>query len=285
MVFKRLKTGFALARRSSRALRDHPKLLVFPIIAGIASLGFLGVLWLSVLSMDGEATTITYVGLFGYYLGTTFIASYCMAALMYCSRQAFRGEAPAIGTGLRAASRNIAPLLVWAVVSAVVGVLIRMLEENDTPLAEITAAVFSVAWSVTTFFVVPVVVFEDVGTVEMFSRSKDTVRDTWGESMGAVGGISVVTIVLGFVGAVPGILVLWLLPESVGLLGLLALIVSVLLALLIGQTLTGIAKTALYLYATEDETPSYFEGIDFGDEGRSDGSTPSGDLPGSGGVI
>lgn len=285
MVFKRLKTGFALARRSGRALRDHPKLLVFPILAGIASLGFLGVLWLSVFSMDGDPTIITYVGLFSYYLGATFIASYCMAALMYCSRQAFRGETPAIGAGLRAASRNIAPLLVWAIVSAIVGVLIRMLEENDTPLAEITAAVFSVAWSVMTFFVVPVVVFEDVGTVEMFSRSKDTVVDTWGESMGAVGGISVVTIVFGFAGAIPGILALWLLPESAGLIGLLALIVSVLLTLLIGQTLTGIAKTALYLYATEDEAPSYFEGIDFGGEGAPDSSPTSGNLPGSGGIL
>lgn len=285
MVFERLKTGFALARRSGRALRDHPKLLVFPVIAGIMSLAFLGLLWFSVFSMDGDPTTITYVGLFGYYLGTTFIASYCMAALMYCSRQVFHGETPAIGAGLRAASQNIAPLLVWAIVSALVGVLIRMLEENDTPLAEITAAVFSVAWSIMTFFVVPVVVFEDVGTVEMFSRSKDTVVETWGESMGAVGGISVVTIVLGFVGAVPGIIILTLLPESAGLLGFLALIVSILLALLVGQTLTGVAKTALYLYATEDEVPSSFEDIDFDTGGESSTRGVPRDLPGSGGTI
>lgn len=284
MVFKRLKTGFALARRSGRALHDHPKLLVFPIIAGIASLGFLGVLWLSVFSMDGDPTTVTYIGLFTYYLGTTFISSFSMAALMYCSRQTFQGDTPRISAGLRAASQNVGPLLVWSIVAAIVGVAIRALEENDTLLSEIAAAVFSVAWTVMTFFVVPVLVFEDVDTIEMFSRSKETVVETWGESMGAVGGIGVVTFVLGFLGAIPGILILWFVPESAGLIGLLALVVSVLLALLLGQTLTGIAKTALYLYATEDETPSYFQGIDFGSDGADEAGTPDG-LPGSGGVV
>jgi hypothetical protein len=285
MVFERVRTGFALVRRSGSALRDHPKLAVFPIIAGITSFAFLGVLWLSVFSMDGDPTTITYVGLFAYYLGTTFISSYSMAALMYCSRQVFRGETPRIGAGLRAASRNVGPLLVWSIVAAVVGVLIRALEENDTILSEIAAAVFSVAWTVMTFFVVPVVVFEDVSVVEMFSRSKDTVVETWGESMGAVGSIGVVTVVLGLLGAIPGVLILWLAPPGAGMLGFLALVVSVLLAVLLGQTLTGIAKTALYLYATEDEAPSYFEDIDFGGGEVSGHQRRSDRFPGSGGVV
>lgn len=285
MVFERVRTGFALVRRSGSVLRDHPKLAVFPIIAGITSLAFLGVLWLSVFSMDGDPTTITYVGLFAYYLGTTFISSYSMAALMYCSRQAFRGETPRIGAGLRAASRNVGPLLVWSIVAAVVGVLIRALEENDTILSEIAAAVFSVAWTVMTFFVVPVVVFEDVRAVEMFSRSKDTVVETWGESLGAVGGIGLVTVVLGLAGAIPGVLILWLVPETAGVLGFLALVASVLLALLLGQTLTGIAKTALYLYATEDQAPSYFDDIAFGGDDGSGRQRHSDRLPGSGGVV
>jgi len=203
--------------------------------------------------------------------------------LMYCSRQVFAGASPRISDGFRAASRNLAPLLAWSIISALVGILLRILEENDTPLSLVTAAVFSVAWSVMTFFVVPVVVFEDVGVVGMFARSKETVVETWGESMGAVGGVGVVTIVLGVVGAIPGIVVLWALPESAGVIGVLALIVAVLVAMLIGQTLTGIAKTALYLYATEDESPRYFDGVDFG--GGSARSGSSSRLPGSGGIV
>jgi len=284
MAFGRLKMGFTLARRSATALRDHPKLLLFPILAGIESLAYLAVLWTTLLSFSGDADVLTLVALACFYVGSTFIASFSTAGLMYCSRQVFAGESPRIGDGIRAASRNLAPLLAWSIISALVGILLRMLEENDTPLSLVTAAVFSVAWSVMTFFVVPVIVFEDVGVVGMFSRSKETVVETWGESMGAIGGVGIVTIALGFVGAIPGLVILWAVPESAGVLGFLVLIVAVLVAMLIGHTLTGVTKTALYLYATEDESPRYFDGVDFG--GGESGSPESATrLPGSGGIV
>jgi len=284
MAFGRLKTGFTLARRSATALRDHPKLVLFPVLAGSASLAYLGVLWTTLLSFSGDANALTLVALACFYVGSTFIASFSTAGLMYCSRQAFAGESPRIRDGLRAASRNLAPLLAWSIVSALVGMLLRILEENDTPLSLVTAAVFSVAWSVMTFFVVPVIVFEDVGVVGMFARSKEIVVETWGESMGAIGGVGVVTIALGFAGAIPGFLILWAVPESAGILGFFALIVAVLVAMLIGQALTGVAKTALYLYAVEDESPRYFDGVDFGG-GGSTGPESSTRIPGSGGII
>lgn len=36
------------------------------------------------------------------------------------------------------------------------------------------------------------------------------------------------------------------------------------LGTVVGQALTGIAKTALYVYARETEPPHYFEDMDFG---------------------
>jgi hypothetical protein len=42
---------------------------------------------------------------------------------------------------------------------------------------------------------------------------------------------------------------------------------TILLALLVGYALTGVAKTALYVYGTDGETPRYFSGVDFGNEG------------------
>ncbi|WP_135827418.1 DUF6159 family protein [Halorussus halobius] len=280
-LFNRLKTGFSLVRRSVRVLADHPKLALFPLTAGVAGLGFLGVLWASLFAVGEVSSLATYAGLFAFYLASTFVSAFFTAGLMYCSRQAFGGETPRIGDGLRAASRNVGPLLIWSVVSATVGVLLRVLQDNDTPVARILAAMFSVAWTVMTYFVIPVVVFEDVGTVEMFSRSKETVTETWGESMGAVGGIGLVTVAFGVVGAVPGVALLVVGSGAVGLFGLLVLVAGVMLAALSAQTLTGIAKTALYVYATEDETPAYFDGIDFGD---AEGSI-SARRPGSGGFV
>lgn len=276
----RLRTGLSLAGRSVRVLGDHPRLALFPLTAGVAGLGFLAVLWASLLSMGDEPGLVTYAGLFAFYLVSTFVSAFFTAGLMYCTRQAFDGETPRLRSGLRAASRNVAPLLVWAAVSATVGIVLRLLRDDDGPLSTAVAAVFSVAWSVMTYFVVPVVVFENVGVVEMFSRSKQTVAETWGESMGAVGGIGAVTVLFGLLGAVPGVALLVFLSDA-AVAGLLVLVAGVLLAALLGQTLTGIAKTALYVYATEDDAPEYFDGIDFGggENGR------SARFPGSGGTI
>lgn len=283
-LFSRLKTGLSLARRSVRVLGDHPKLAVFPLLAGVGGLAFLGVLWASLLSTGGEPGVATYAGLFGFYLGSTFVSAFFTAGLMYCARQAFDGETPRIGAGLRAASRNVAPLLAWAAISATVGLVLRAIRDDEGPLSTTLAAVFSVAWTVMTYFVVPVIVFEDAGVVGMFSRSKETVAETWGESMGAVGGIGAVTVLFGLVGAVPGIALLVVLSDAAGLAGLLVLVAGVMLAVLLGHTLTGIAKTALYVYATEDDAPGYFDGIDFGDDGDGGGSS-LGRRPGTGGVV
>jgi len=286
--FSRLRTGFAFARRSTRVLRDHPRLAVLPAVAGVAGLLYVAALWGVVFAVTPSPDQpVMVVALLALYFGSTFIASYFTAALMFCAKQTFDGAEPSIREGLRAAGRNIGPLLAWAAISAVVGVIIRMIEENDSLPAQLVAAVFSVAWGVLTYFIVPVIVFEDVGLTEMFARSKQTVTRTWGESLGAAGGVGLVTVALVIAGALPGIVLLFALP-SLGLLAFALIVVGVLLAGLAGQTLTGIAKTALYVYATEDETPEYFDGIDFGDsgDGGSGGSGGlSGRFPGSGGIV
>ncbi|QDX40118.1 DUF6159 family protein [Salarchaeum sp. JOR-1] len=283
-IFSRLKTGFSFARRSARALRDHPRLAALPAVAGVAGLLYLAALWGVVLAVEpSPSQPLLVAALLALYFGSTLLASYFTAALMFCAKQVFDGEEPVIRDGLRAAGRNLGPLVAWAAISAVVGVVIRLIESNDSLPAKLVAAVFSVAWGVLTYFVLPVIVFENVGVFEMFSRSKETVQQTWGESLGAAGAVGLVTVALVFLGAFPGAVLLVAAPVPTPV-SLVVLAIGVLLAGLVGQTLTGVAKTALYVYATEDETPAYFEGIDFGDDGNGGSGGFRGRLPGSGGI-
>lgn len=281
-LFDRLRTGFGLARRSTRVLRDQPELLVFPVLGGLAGLVYVLALFLGLGGLvegAGGGPLGGYGLLFVVYLGSTFLASYFTAGLMYCTRQAMRGEEPRVGEGLRAAGRNVGPLLAWAVVAAVVGVLIRALEDSNELVGRVVATVFSLGWTIATYFVVPVVVFEDTGLTGMYGRSVEVVRETWGESLGAEAGVGLVTIVLVVVGAIPGLLLLA--TGTGGVTGIVVLVAGALLAGLIGQALTGIAKTALYVYATEDDAPGYFEDMDFGGSpgasGRGRGSRLGGD--------
>ncbi len=267
-IFSRLKTGLQLARGSLSVLRDNPGLLWFPLVGGVAGLAYVLVLLGSVFALgDVGSDALLYAALFVFYVGSTFIASFFTAALMHATRGTFHGEEPNVRESMAAAWRNKGTLLAWAVIAAVVGVIIRALEDSNELVAQVVAVVFSLGWAVMTYFVVPVVVFEDVSVTEMFSRSGGLVKDIWGESLGAETGVSLVTFLLVLVGVAVAAATFFVVPGTGPLsLAVVALVGggAILLAFLIGSALTGIAKTALYVYATEDETPHYFSGMDFG---------------------
>lgn len=264
----RLRTGLRLASGSISVLRDHPRLFLFPVFGGVAGIVFVvTLLGGAFLGTGGETGPILYATLFGVYLGSTFIASFFTAALMHATRRTFDGGEPDLRESLGVAWDHKGPLFVWALISAVVGIALRALEESNEIVARIIAVFVALGWAVMTYFVVPVIVFEDVGVGGMFKRSGGIVRDIWGESLGAETGVSIVTFLLVIVGVLAAGLVFVVVPTSSGVgLGLAVAVgtIAVVGGLLIGTALTGIAKTALYIYATEDEAPSYFAGVDFG---------------------
>lgn len=263
--FARLKTGWALAMDSLDVLRDHPRLALFPLLAGIAGAVYVGLLTGSAYLITGpDAGPASLAVLFLVYLGSTFIASYFTAALTYNTREALEGREPSMRAGLAAAWHEKGTLLTWAVVSAIVGVALRVIEKQDSPVARIVAGIFSVSWGILTYFVIPVIVFEEVGAREMFERSGRTFRDTWGETTGAGFGVGIVTILFVLAGIALAAVVFVVLGGAVGLLGAIAVgAIAILVAFLLGNTLGTIARTALYLYATEGEQPAAFDDVDF----------------------
>ena len=281
MVFRRLKTGIGMARRSGRVLRDHPKLLVFPLVGAVSGVAFLATLFGAVFvggSVLDDPGPVLYGSLFVAYLVETFVASFFSAGLVAASRTALDGGEPSVRGGLRTAWDHKTALLVWSVIAAVVGVVIQIIESQDNVVARILASVFAVAWGVMTYFVLPVIVFQDASVRGMFKESARTFKDTWGESIGAMGAINIVSFLLALIGVAVAAGVFFLLPAAGGARTVLTVVIggsAVVFGVLVGKTLTGVAKTALYVYATEEVAPEYFEDMDFagmGGDGRQAGA-------------
>ena len=279
-VLQRFKTGLTLTRDSLAVLKKHPDLVLFPLISGIATLLFGAVLYLTVFVGGLIGGGVEYVALFVFYFVTTFVASFFTAALVSSVDDTFHGRNPTLRDGMAAAWEMKTELAVWSVISAVVGVILRSLERSDSSISRIAAGVFAVGWTITTFFIIPVIVFEDVTVKEMFSKSARTFRDTWGETFSSTLGIGLIQFALWIAGmalvvAVGGLLftVLPSVGTSTVILGAIGLTVGV---YLVGQTVQGIAKTALYVYAAEGLVPSEFDNFDFETMGgRTAGSTRS----------
>ena len=266
-LVRRLSTGFGLTRDSLRVLREHPRLVAFPLLGGSLTLAVGAVFYLAVFLADLVDGLLTLAALFGFYFVTTFVASFCTAGLVASVDDAFHDREPTFRTGLAAAWAVRRQLVVWSTVSALVGVILRVLERSESLLSRYVAGLFVVGWTLTTLFVVPVMVFEDVSTRGLFARSASTFRATWGETLSSNFGIGL----LGFVGWLAGVAVIlavgaglfslvpWVGTSTV-ILGMVGLSVAV---YLVGRTVQGIVKTALYVYATEGTVPPAFADFDF----------------------
>ena len=255
---------------SLRVLRRDPELAVFPLVAGLAGLVYLAVLFGGVSALGGvDSGPALYAFLFVLYFGSAFIAAFFTAGLVHETRLAFADREPSFRSGLGAAWAHVGTLLAWAAVSATVGLVVRLLESRgrDNVVAGLVAGLFSVAWSILTYFVVPVIVFEDVGITDALSRSGATFTETWGETVGAGFGVGLVTLLFLVGGAALAVLLVVLGAASGSVLGLLGALavgaVALLAAYLVGVTLSAVARTALYVYATEGRTPREFENVDF----------------------
>jgi hypothetical protein len=266
--FARLKMGWNLSKDSFAVLRDHPELALFPLVSGIAGLLYIALLFGGSFVLGVfDSESAGYAVLFLLYLGTAFIAAFFNAGLVHSAREAFEGRNPSLKGGIAAAWRHKGPLFAWAVISAVVGMALRAIESQDNIVADIAAVIFSVAWSIVTYFIIPVIVFEDVGVFEMFKRSGETFRNTWSETAGASFGVGIITVLFLLLGLVVAAVVFVALGSVAGALGFFVAIavaaVFMLGVFLFGSALGAIAKTALYVYATEGKRPPEFDNVDF----------------------
>src|SRR4051794_3569976 len=193
-MFDRIANSFALARSSWEVLKRDKQLVLFPVLSGIGcvlvTLSF--TVPLAVVAMrggfdqvrdDGPVPVWVYPVAFAFYFCNYFVIVFCNAALVSCALVRFSGEAPTVGDGFRAAASRLPQILAWALVSATVGVALKAVENANERVGQFISSLLGTAWTVITYFVVPVLVVEKVGPLQAVRRSLTILRATWGESL------------------------------------------------------------------------------------------------------
>src|SRR5205814_4165376 len=90
---------------------------------------------------------------------------------------------PRLSDGFKMAMARLPQIFAWALVSATVGVLLKVIESLNDKVGEFVASLLGTAWSIMTYFVVPVLVVEKVGPMQAVSRSVSLLKRTWGEAL------------------------------------------------------------------------------------------------------
>lgn len=189
----RLSNGWKISMTSFKVLKANKQLVIFPILSGISLLLILGsfvTILLAGVGWDTDAIQessrgMDYLFIFLYYLVNYFIVVFFNMALVHCTHLYFKGEEVTIEKGIRFSMSRIGAIFAWSMFAATVGMILRLLAENLGSLGKILIGLIGIVWSVATFFVVPVIAYENLGPVDAFKRSAQMMKEKWGERIGA----------------------------------------------------------------------------------------------------
>jgi hypothetical protein len=166
-------------------------------------------------------------------------------------------------TGLRGANQRLGKIFLWSLFAATVSLIIQGIESalrrQNNLMGSIVGSILGTAWTLATYFVIPVILFEDLGIFRSLKRSGQLFKNRWGASLVGQYGIgfvfSIITFAIGFV--------TFMAFRSVGLnaagVTIIAVgVMAILLTVVVGSALGVVYKAALYRFAKQAEVPAGF---------------------------
>lgn len=273
-VFQR---SWAVTKQSFGVMHQDKEIFLFPILSTILSIILFGLFVLPSiivgLSASAQATSgmvLNYTLWFVYYLLLILIATYFNVATTYTAKRRFEGQNATFTEALSFAAGRISYIFKWSIVAAIVGLILKAIENMGRKANGIGALGVSIvrfllgaAWSIATIFVIPILAFENVGPFTAIGKSWDAFKKTWGENAVLYFGTGFIQGLLTFLVFVPtvGLVVLGFFNQNIALV-LISIAIFIVLITIIGlffSVANTIFRTALYIYASTGKTPSSFD--------------------------
>ena len=267
-MFERMRQGWQLTKKAWGVVRSRPQLVKLPLIGGVLALIAVvlvagpGVLLVASSSDATRATGYVLIALGSY--AASFLIIYYNVMLAAAANDALEGREPDL-VAAKAAARNRIPMIAgWALVSAVVSLLLAVLRDRGGLPGRIAASLGAAVWGLVTFLVIPVLALEGIGPIAAIKRSGTLVRQRWGQQVTGnfvIGGISTIATVIGIVVAALGVFLVT--GGSAGgavfggLLVLIGLAIAIAAAVFAGAT-RGVFGVALYHFVAEDRAVGPF---------------------------
>ena len=254
----RIARSFQLVGQSYQVLMRDKELMVLPLISGaIMAVVTAGMAF--GFSLDGARVEARgpalYLPIFFMYVVMYSIGIFFQAAVIAGATERMRGGDPTVSSALAAARRRLGPIVMWAIVAATVGMALRAIQDRVGFVGRIVVGFAGAAWSLATFFVVPVLVLEDKSIQDSFTQSVSVFKKTWGETM--TGGVSFG--IAAFAAWATLIAATGLLAYVIGVAAVAFFVAGAILLGIFFSALQGVYVASLYRYATEGSAPPGFD--------------------------
>lgn len=213
--FTKLSNGWTITMNSFAVLKKTKQLLVFPFLSGISLVliigsfvvGMLGYAGWDITNIKTDNRVATYGVTFIFYLINYFVVVFFNMALIHCTRLYFQGEEVTVAAGIKFSMSRIGVILSWAFFAATVGTILRAIQENTGFVGKLIAGITGIVWGITTFFVVPVIAYENLGPIDAFKRSARMMKEKWGESLGSTFSLGLIQLIAFIIAAIPCVLI------------------------------------------------------------------------------
>ena len=264
-MFDSLERSWSLLRESLAVLMRNKRLLWFPVLSALSTAvivvsvllpvyvsGALG--RLTAILNKGDSTS--YALWFIFYCVHYFIVIFFNSALVGAAGRSLAGESATVNDGLRMAGNRIGRIAYWAVFATTVSLLLSVFRRRAAtvgPAGRVASGVLSVAWSLVTYFIVPVLVFEDRPVLESIDRSMALCRKAWGEQASSGIGFGLIWLLA----STPALIWAYLSFKSHSMTGLVTAAVYLMMLSTVSSAAKGIFTTALYRYAAHSG-PNWF---------------------------
>jgi Family of unknown function (DUF6159) len=190
----------------------------------------------------------------------TFFVVYFNVALAGAARLSMDGRDTTVADGLAVARERRGLIVKWSLIQFAVGALVHGVEyvlgesAAGKLAAGLASSVAAAAWSVSTFFVIPLLALEGLSPGAALKRSVSVVRERWGESLVGSAAIGLAVFMVGLVpllvllqGVLAAIDASVALGAVLGVLWILALMGT----LALGSALGVIFRVHLYRYSID----------------------------------
>jgi hypothetical protein len=184
---------------------------------------------------------------------TTFVSVFFNVALAAAADAAMNGRRLGLRAALAVSVRRLGQILLWSLLAAGVGVLLRELAERIPWGGRIASWLLGAAWGLLTIFAVPVLAIEGCSAPGCLRRSAELLKSRWGEA--TAGGLTI-TAWAGVAGILPALMLgagVALLPFATAP-GIALLLTGLVLLMVVGGfsgAVRQVFAVALYHYAAD----------------------------------
>jgi hypothetical protein len=282
-MWRRYSVSWRLVRSSWLVLQHNFELLFFPLLTVVgASLMLVSLGWSLLLILDYDIQRVvaapTWMHLlltYGWMVFAYVVGIYTNTALIAIVLRLLRGEHPDFREGWRLATDRLPSIFGYALLMATIGMIFRIVFRpagflgrliGPTLERTILFTIVGLAWHIIPYFVVPVIINDELRPLHALKYSAGLIRRTWGNDV--IVNVSVWLIFAGpliVVGLVASPAVTWAmmtLNEWIVTGVVYGLLVMLLLTLLFKMAMDGIFSAAVYEYATTGVVAEHYHADD-----------------------